>query len=305
MSVKVLRLGKGRANTIEGVNSLTRILLISLISILALLILVIVVSFFANLQFNINVNQEVKEFFSGVEIKNNIIQETDLEGLPPVVKKWLEQSQVIGKERIQAVRLKQTASMRLKEGGPWMSAAVQQYFRVVEPGFIWKVKVNMAPFIYFTGRDKYEDGKGHMLINALSLVKVADASGKEIDQGTLLRYMAESVWFPTAALSRYIKWEEVDAHSARATMTYGGITASGVFTFNEKGEVLNFVAQRYREINGRYLMNTWVVDLKEHKVFNGVKIPSAGEVIWRLETGDFTWYRFEINDIEYNKPESY
>jgi hypothetical protein len=298
-------MGKGKANTIEGANSLSRILLISLISILAILILVIAVSFFANLQFNNNVNQEVKEFFNDVEIKNNIIQETDLEGLPLVVKKWLEQSQVVGKERIEAVRLKQTASMRLKEEGPWMLAGVQQYFRVDEPGFIWKVKVNMAPLIYFTGIDKYEDGRGHMLIKALSLVKVADAYGKEVDQGTLVRYLAESVWFPTAALSSYIKWEEVDANSARATMTYGGISASGVFTFNQKGEVLSFVAQRYRDVNGQYFMNTWVVDLKEHKVFNGIKIPSAGEVIWRLETGDYNWYRFEINDIEYNKPAGY
>lgn len=284
---------------------MSRFLLISLVSLLGVFALLIAVSSFANFKFANKVDQEVRELFSGVEHKGDIIQGTDLEGLPPVVKKWLEQSQVVGKERIKAVRLKQTASMRLKEEGPWMLADVQQYFRVDEPGFIWKVKVNIAPLIYFTGRDKYEDGRGHMLIKALSLLKVADASGKEIDQGAMLRYLAESVWFPTAALSSYIKWEEVDANSARATMTYGGITASGVFTFNEKGEVLNFVAQRYRDVNGQYLMNTWVVDIKEHKDFNGIRIPSAGEVIWRLETGDYNWYRFEINDIEYNKPAVY
>lgn len=284
---------------------MSRILLISLVSLLGVFALVIAVSFFAGWKFTNKVDQEVRELFSGVEDKGDIIQRTDLEGLPPVVRKWLEQSQVVGKERIAAVRLKQDASMRLKEDGPWMNAAVQQYFRVDQPGFIWRVRVSMAPLIYFAGRDKYEEGRGHMLIKALSLVDVADATGKEIDQGTMLRYLAESVWFPTAALNSYIKWEEVDAGSARATMTYGGITASGVFTFNEKGEVVNFVAQRYRDVNGRYLMNTWVVEIKEHKDFNGIRIPSAGEVIWRLETGDYNWYQFEIKDIEYNKPAVY
>jgi hypothetical protein len=282
-----------------------RILLILLVGMLGVLVLVIAVSFFSNLQFNKNVDKEVKEFFSGVENKGGIIQRADLEGLPPVVQKWMEQSQVVGKERIAAVRLKQKVSMRLKEGGPWMPADVQQYFRVDEPGFIWQVKVDMAPLLYFAGKDKYEEGRGHMLIRFLSLVKVADATGKEIDQGAMLRYLAESVWLPTAALSNYIKWEEMDANSARATMTYGGITVSGVFTFNQKGEVVNFVAQRYGDFNGQYLMKTWVVNMKEHKHFNGIRIPSVGEVIWRLETGDYNWYQFEIKDIEYNKPAVY
>lgn len=284
---------------------MSKILLILLVGILGVLALVIAVSFYANLQLNNNVDKEVREFFSGVENKGDIIQRADLEGLPPVVRKWLEQSQVVGKERIAAVRLKQTVSMRLKEGGPWMPAGVQQYFRVDQPGFIWQVRANMAPLLYFAGRDKYEEGRGHMFIKVLSLVKVADATGKEIDQGSMLRYLAESVWFPSAALTSYIKWEEVDANSARATMTYGGITASGVFTFNQKGEVVNFVAQRYGDFNGQYLMKTWVVNMKGHKDFNGIRIPSAGEVIWRLETGDYNWFQFEIQDIEYNKPAGY
>ncbi len=282
-----------------------KILLIILVGILGAIALVTAVSFFASLQFDKNVDREVREFFSVVENKGDIIQWADLEGLPPVVQKWMEQSQVVGKERIVAVRLKQKASMRIKEGGPWMPAGVQEYFRVDDPGFIWKARVNMAPLLYFAGKDKYEEGRGHMLIKFLSLVKVADARGKEIDQGAMLRYLAETVWFPSAVLSNYIKWEEVDANSARATMTYGGVTASGLFTFNQKGEVVNFVARRYGDFNGRYLMKTWVINIREHKEFNGIKIPAAGEVIWKLETGDYNWYQFEIEDIEYNKPAGY
>ena len=45
----------------------------------------------------------------------------------------------------------------------------------------------MVPLIYFAGRDKYAEGRGHMLIKLFSLIKVADAGGKEVDQGTLPR----------------------------------------------------------------------------------------------------------------------
>lgn len=282
-----------------------KILLMVFVGILGLLALVIVVSFLGNLKFKKSVDKEVTQFFSGVENKGDIIQKADLEGLPPVVQKWLEQSRVLGRERIAAVRLRQKVAMRTKEGGPWMPAVAEQYFRVDEPGFIWKVRAGTAPLFYFTGRDKYEDGRGSMLIKVLSLIKVADARGKEIDQGAMLRYLAETVWFPSAALSSYIRWEEVDAGSARATMTWGGVSASGVFTFNQEGDVVNFTALRYGDFNGRYLMKTWVVKMKDHQEFNGIRIPAAGEVIWKLDPGDYDWYRFELEDIEYNKPAVY
>ncbi|MDA8226162.1 MAG: hypothetical protein M0T74_00380, partial [Desulfitobacterium hafniense] len=60
------------------------------------------------------------------------------------------------------------------------------------------------------------------------------------------------VWFPTAALSSYIKWEEIDSNSAMATLSYKGVSASGVFSFNEKGEIINFVAERYMDSNNLF-----------------------------------------------------
>lgn len=100
-----------------------------------------------------------------------------------------------------------------------------------------------------------------MLIKFMSLITVADAKGPKIDQGTLVRYLAEMVWFPTAALNDYVEWEEIDANSARVTMSYNGVTVSGTFTFNDKGEVLNFTTERYKETEGEYTLETWSIDL--------------------------------------------
>lgn len=268
-----------------------------------IVLLVLTVSFIANILFNQKVKKEVIELFNNnMENKKDTIRKADLEGLPLCVQKWLENSQVIGKERIRTVRLKQKGLMRRKKGQPWMPAEARQYFTIDEPGFIWKAKIKVAPFLYITGRDKYYEGNGNMLIKLLSLITVADARGKELDQGALLRYLGETVWFPTAALSSYIKWEKIDSNSARATMSYRGITASGVFIFNEKSEVIKFVAERYMELNGQYVMETWSCPLKDYKEFNGIWIPTKGEAVWNLKTGDFSYYQAEITEIEYNKP---
>lgn len=271
-----------------------------------IILIVIIVSFIANLIFNHKVKKEVKELFDGNPVDNDeIVQKSDLVGLPDCVQKWLEYSKVVGKERIKTVRLKQNATMRLKEDQSWMPVKAEQYFTVNKPGFIWKAKIKAAPLFHIAGRDKYFNGKGNMSIKLLSLIPVADGKGEEMDQGTMVRYLAESVWFPTAALSDYIEWEEIDSNSAKATMTYEGVTASGVFKFNDKGEVINFVAERYGDFDGEYVMETWSVLMNEYKEFNGVMAPSKGEVIWKLKTGDFNWFQFEITEIEYNNPASY
>jgi len=271
-------------------------------SVLVLIVLlVVIISKIANYQFNRNVDKRVAAFYSSVENKHKVIHETDLEGLPRPVQNWLQYSQVVGKERIVGARTKHDVTMRLKENKPWMKAQAEQYFRTEEPGFIWAVNIKMAPLLHIVGKDQYIEGRGNMLIKLLSLITVANGSGKEIDQGTLLRYLSEIMLVPTAALSDTIQWEEIDSNSAKATMSYKGVTAFGVFTFNEKGEILNFVAQRYGDFDGGYRMETWCAEIKEYKEFNGFKVPSQGDIIWKFKTGDFHWYHFEVKEIEYNK----
>ena len=283
-------------------------LIILIFKILLILILLLLsVSYIANILFNQKVEKEVKEFFAS-NIKDNnkeIIQQSDLEGLPNPVQKWLKYSQVIGKERISSVRSKQKANMRLKADQAWMPLEAEQYFTVDEPGFIWKAKVKAAPFIHIMGRDKYYEGKGNMLIKVMSLITVADGKGKEMDQGSLVRYLAETVWFPNVALSDFIKWEEINSKSAKATMSYRGVTASGVFTFNDKGQVTNFEAQRYGDFDGEYRIETWSIPVSDYKEFDGIMVPTKGKVTWKLKTGDYNWYNFEVTEVEYNKPVMY
>lgn len=102
------------------------------------------------------------------------------------------------------------------------------------------------------------------MIKLLSLITVADASGDKIDQGTMVRYLQEIVWFPSTALEDYIQWEPIDSNAAKATISYREVTASGVFHFNDEGEVTEFVAERYRDENGQPALRTWSVPLREY-----------------------------------------
>ncbi|SFC22588.1 hypothetical protein SAMN04488102_10444 [Alkalibacterium subtropicum] len=282
--------------------SLTKRIVIGL---LVLSGVVVTGSFLAQSLFKRNVKAEVEELFSAVEKKGERVSEEDLEGLPESVKRWFKYSGMIGKDRVMSVRLKQQAEMRLGPDSRWLPVEAEQYFTSEDPGFIWDATIKAAPFVHISGRDKYQNGQGSMLIKPLSIFTLADSQGEEIDQGTLLRYLAETMWFPSALLNDYIEWEAIDDNNARAVMTYDGVSASGIFTINDLGEVVRFEAERYGDFDGEFRMETWSIPVSAYKSFEGLKVPTKGEITWKLDEGDYNWFNFEVMDIEYNKPYVY
>lgn len=181
-----------------------------------------------------------------------------------------------------------------------MPAEAYQVFSVDEPGFIWTVDVTMFGIIPISGRDCYRDGKGSMLIRALSLFTIVNASGVKIDQGTMLRFLGEIIWFPTAALSPTITWTSLDENRAQAAMTYRDLSVTAVFQIDGAGNVVSCSADRYMGEGDAATLERWYILMKEWKELGGLKIPTRGDVTWKLPSGDFTYYQWEILQIEYD-----
>ncbi len=246
--------------------------------------------------------REVQIFLAGIsplQSASKPIESADLVGLPTPVRRWLQHAQVLGSKPVRSVRLQQGVTLRLAADQKWLQGTAVQYFRTEAPGFVWQVRLRMNPLLHIAGRDRYVDGRGQMLIDVQWLLPVVDASGPEVDQGTLLRYLAETVWFPTAALSDSIQWQAVDDAAARATMTYGGVTASGIFHFDDAGQVTGFEGQRYKENAGAYTLEHWVITMADHRNLGGLVIPTRADITWRLDSGDFHWFSCEITEIAY------
>lgn len=266
------------------------------------LILLPTIVAYGHWSFSAMAQNELREMWP-TTISPTVVTESELSALPPIVATWLRQSQAVGKARIARVHLEQRGEMRTSPEGKWMPFTAEQWFATAEPAFLWWADVKAAPGFFFTGRDKYMNGQGHMLIKILSLFPVADATGSKIDQGTLLRYLAETCWFPSAASHETITWESLDSTSARATMTYRGVSASGTFSFTETGILTSFQAQRYYSDNGDGTLETWLVenDVTSLQEFQGMRIPTQSTVTWKLDSGDYTWLRLKILNIQYNK----
>jgi hypothetical protein len=266
------------------------------------IILIALVIGYSSFNFKDKVKGERITLFENLQLKNQeIVTEKALLNLPPIVQKWLTNSGIIGKQVISNVYLVQELQLKMKpEQTSWNNGTAEQYFTIQPPAFNWNINTEMNSILSVVGRDKFEDGKGEMIIKLISLIPVANAKNDEkVNQATLQRYLAEIVWFPSASLSKYIKWETIDDYSARATMEYKGTKGSGEFHFDEKGNFKKFVAMRYQDSNAEE-PTEWTVIATKSEERNGIKIPVECEASWKLESGKWTWLKLKITNIQYN-----
>ncbi|HYU71891.1 MAG TPA: DUF6544 family protein [Ktedonobacteraceae bacterium] len=221
--------------------------------------------------------------------------------LPEAVQRYLNYAQVVGKEPIRSVRLKQRGEYRMKPGQKWLPFVAEQRFTTNPPAFLWHMTSRPFPLVSISVKDRFSSDHGDLLVQLWSLVPLSHARGPEIDQGELQRYLLESAWFPTAWLSDAITWQAVDDHTAKATIHLQGLTAEGEFHVDEQGQVAHVTAQRYIKEHGRYQLEPWSGRFSEYREADGMRIPTSFEVAWHLAAGDFSWLRASVTEIEYNQ----
>lgn len=271
-------------------------------TILNVIILMVSLSKYSRHRFEKMVQKESKEILlKSVDSNSRIITKNDINNLPEIVQLWLTNSGVLDKKTITSVKLKQQGRMLIKPNGKWMPFEATQYFNVQNPSFVWSTTVQYMPFLNMIGRDKLLNGEGEMLIKLEGLIPVVNESDNDkINSGTMIRFLSEICWFPTAAINDYIVWENINETSAKATFTFNDQSVSGVFRFTRFGELISFEADRYYGGGKTATLEKWFVETLSFKEFSGLKIPNKSKVTWKLAEGDFHWLTVQIKHIDYN-----
>jgi hypothetical protein len=233
-------------------------------------------------------------------VQKQLITEDMLADLPAPVQRYLDFTGVVGKPWVDTVHLKQTGRFRQGLERPWMPMTVEQSYTVYPPAFIWNARFKVAGLPLLRARDKYEAGHGHMFGKLAGLFTVFDVRGEQLDQGTMVRYLSEMIWFPSAFLGENIKWDGVDDHTARVTFSDHGNSVSGLMHFDETGKLTNFTAERYREIEGEFFLDAWSTPITKYGLMAGLNLPIGGQAVWNLPDGDLVYAEVEITEITYN-----
>ncbi|HEY6040123.1 MAG TPA: DUF6544 family protein [Kofleriaceae bacterium] len=174
-----------------------------------------------------------------------------------------------------------------------------QLFSADPPGFVWMGRVRVAPGLWIDARDMSVAGEGSMRVLVDDVIPVVDAHGAQIDQGSLLRLLAEMVWYPTSLFDgRSVTWSAIDEHHARATLETNGHTVSGIFEFGDDGMPLSMTADRYTD---KGELRPWGGVYRDWRTVSGMRVPFEAEVTWELASGPCTYAHWQVESMVFDQ----
>jgi hypothetical protein len=232
------------------------------------------------------------------------------ESLPAPVRRYLRLVLRDGQPYLRSARVRQTGEFRSKEtadtAAGWQPFEAAQVFTAQPPGFVWEARVRMAPLVNVFVRDGYIGGRASMLGSLLATVPVVQgADGPELRAGALQRYLAESVWFPTALLpSERLSWSPMDDSHARATLSNSETSVALEFEFGASGEIVAvYTPGRQRAASdgsGTHVTLPWGGRYRRYQEHGGMRVPLESEVYWLVDGREQPYYRGRNVGIEYD-----
>jgi hypothetical protein len=257
---------------------------------------------------NIHWQNNTKALRQQLNPENRSIQPTvydrrELDNLPTPVQRYFEAVLTPGQPMIVAMAASHTGQFSLAETQPkWVPFHSEQLSRMQPIGFDWDGRIRMAPGIQCFVHDAYVAGEGILHATLFGLITLTKIQGTpEVAQGELLRFLAESAWYPTALLpSQGVTWEAIDDRSARATLTDGATTVAVEFRFGDDDLIQTiYTPARHRTVKGKLTIAPWQIQLWNYAKRDGILIPIDGEVAWELPTGLLPYWRGHLSDIKY------
>jgi hypothetical protein len=225
----------------------------------------------------------------------------EIEDLPTPVQRFFRTVLKDGQAIVSAVKLSQVGQFNMSETeeAKWSPFSATQFVITQGLGFDWDARIQMFLGLNVFVHDTYMRGEGNLQASLLGLFTVANMwNTPELNQGELLRFFAETAWYPTSLLpSQGVHWEAINDNSARATLTDGSTTVSLVFQFNAEGAIATMRAEaRYRD---KLTTMPWVGRFWEYSVCNGMLIPLQGEVGWEYPEGVKLYFKGRTTKISY------
>lgn len=233
--------------------------------------------------------------------------EAELAGLPEPVGRYFKKALRNGQRIISSARIRHRGTFNMSETGEdWKKFRSEQFVLTERPGFDWEARIQMIPGVAAKVHDAYIAGEGLLQVSLFGFERLVDLGGTpEMAQGEFMRYLAESVWYPTSLLpSRGVVWEPVDDSSARAFLKDGENEVSLIFHFSEEGLIDSISStSRMRAVKQGMRPTAWECRLGAYEMRENILIPLEGEVLWRLPEGDLAYWRGRIEEIRYKYAE--
>ena len=237
-----------------------------------------------------------------VRTDNGVFAKKDFRDLPVAIQKYIEGCGYIGTPKMSYLKMEyRNVDFAQGKNGPSLKIDYTQYNFINKPCRLALIDSSMFG-IPFEGYDSYQDGIGSMKGVIAKTITLFNQTGADMDKACLATFLAESLFAPTILLQDYITFEEISTHKIRATITYGGQVASGIFTFNELYEMISFTTndRAVAGTDGSMEYIPWSAICNNYQLAsNGIKYPTRFQAVWNYQDGDFVYFDGVISEVSY------
>jgi hypothetical protein len=242
--------------------------------------------------------RDVWRYSAGISKQQYIFTEEDIASLPESLQNHFRVCGYIGTPKMSSMTAFMSA-VPLKDANDKPPLIIDYILFSVADKPVRLAYIKSSLFgIPFEGYDSTQDGVGFMKGVIGKVFTLFNHAGSEMDKGQLLTYLGECFIIPSSILNRYITWEAVDDRHVKATISYKGISGSGVFAFDDNGFVQSFqTGERARTGNdGNIDYPVWSVFYGNYTETNGIYYPDSVKAVWHESDGDLIY--FEANGFE-------
>ena len=224
----------------------------------------------------------------------------DFKDLPPTIQKYLELNGYIGAKRHAVLSMEYNdVDFGLGVNKPRLKIDYTHTDFSDSPDRLAFIDSKMFG-VPFQGYDYYINGKGGMKGVLAKLLTLFDQTGPEMDKACLITYLAEAFFLPEALLKDFITFKQVDEHTVEATITSKGVTASGIFHFNDSYEMTSFTTNDRGQIapDGSIEHTPWEAQCENYKEYSdGIRRPTVFRAVWKNKGGDFIYFDGMISRV--------
>lgn len=238
-----------------------------------------------------------------VPCKPQVVDFDELDGLPAQVQRYFQNVLKEGQPMVTEMWMRHTGTFNMGETREqWKPFVSEQWVNTKRPGFVWNARIKVMPGLSVRVHDAYVAGEGMLTAALFGLFPVVDLrDSNALAVSELMRFLAEAAWYPTVLLpSQGVRWDEVDAGSAQATLVDEIVRVPLLFTFNEHDVIEAVCAQdRGRIVGNRIVPTSWRGRFWNYREQCGMRVPGEGEVSWMLPEGEKPYWRGQVREINY------
>lgn len=195
----------------------------------------------------------------------------------------------------EVIEVAHQALLRMAPDQPFIEISARQWLGTRTPSIVWTATGTMFGFAPISAIDAYLAGEGEFEVRLAGALPVANVRGAAAATGELLRALSELPVHPDAILNMSaLTWRELDERriEVSANSNYG--TATGIFIFDDNGDITGFEADRPDASGAEIVERPWRGTYGEYKQMGDYRIPTYGEAAWLCDDGPFVYWKGTI-----------